>query len=261
MQRLQFFTTTLGLIAILVVAGCEQHPSVVQSFQKGPSFGVPESSSSYKDQYGKLYSGQLEIRDGKVNGRGTMVQPDGIKFSGEFRDGNPVNGTVELPSGDKYFGELRNGKRSGTGTYVWASGNKFTGEFRDDKPFGPGDVTFANGRQSKAEFRDGKFVEVQQEQVSASSPASEQARSAPVSTLICVNPVFTEEQRLKREAASTPTKASETEEAVRYLHQKYCREVNAGAELQLSQKVALGGGCFQYSGQYRGEKVYWGACG
>jgi hypothetical protein len=42
-----------------------------------------------------------EKKDGKAHGEGSIHYPDGSKFTGEFKDGKPGNGTMFYPNGNK----------------------------------------------------------------------------------------------------------------------------------------------------------------
>jgi hypothetical protein len=73
--------------------------------------------------------------DGKRDGQGTNMLPDGSKYVGEWKDdkGNG-QGTITLPTGEKYVGEFKNGKRDGQGTNTWPTGQKYVGEWKDGSP-------------------------------------------------------------------------------------------------------------------------------
>jgi hypothetical protein len=98
------------------------------------------------------------------------------------------------------------------------------------------------------------------------------------STLICIHPVFAEEKRLENtltvlcagsgdtrpgclhmNVRDAQTAGHNIAEQVKYLRDKYCRRTDD--TLTADQKAAIPDtNCFQYSGIFRGERVYWGKC-
>ena len=65
-----------------------------------------------------------------------MTYPDGRKFVGEWKDGEPIGqGTYIYGKGkwegDMYEGEFKDGKKHGQGTYTISSGGKYIGEWKD----------------------------------------------------------------------------------------------------------------------------------
>jgi hypothetical protein len=78
------------------------------------------------------------------------------------------------------------------------------------------------------------------------------------STLICLHPVFAEELRLLQEFDGNQSTAVRIVQNINYLRAKYCRLVH---EILRSDGDALiKENCFQYTGMFRGERVFWGAC-
>jgi len=58
------------------------------------------------------------------------------KYVGEIENGKPNGtGTVIYPDGEKYVGEWKNGKEHGQGTFTFIDGRKWAGEFRGNKPW------------------------------------------------------------------------------------------------------------------------------
>lgn len=63
-----------------------------------------------------IYSGMWKA--GKKHGKGTYVFSDtGIKLSGEWTEGQILQGQWILPNGDKYEGEFENNMPCGRGTH------------------------------------------------------------------------------------------------------------------------------------------------
>ena len=51
-------------------------------------------------------------KDGKLNGRGTLILPNGEKYVWDCKDNRRHGqGTETYPNGSKYVGEFKNGKR------------------------------------------------------------------------------------------------------------------------------------------------------
>lgn len=90
---------------------------------------------------------------------GEMRFPNGEKYVGDFKDGQPHGqGTLTWSNGERYVGTWSNGKRNGRGAFSWPDGSIYVGEFRNDKKHGHGTMTFANGRKYVGEFKDGNPV-------------------------------------------------------------------------------------------------------
>ena len=90
-----------------------------------------------KDTHPK-YQGQ--VKDGKLNGLGSLTYPDGSKYVGEYKDGKRHGqGTHTFGKGDfegdKYEGEYKGGIPNGQGTYTSSNGEKYKGEWKDEKPW------------------------------------------------------------------------------------------------------------------------------
>jgi hypothetical protein len=76
------------------------------------------------------YQGQVE--NGKPNGLGYLIYPDGEKYVGEWKNGKRNGqGTFTSPDGYKYVGEYKDGKYNGQGTTTFRRGNKYVGEHKD----------------------------------------------------------------------------------------------------------------------------------
>jgi hypothetical protein len=75
---------------------------------------------------------------------------------------------------------------------------------------------------------------------------------------ICLHPVFTEEMRLKCALDGTPARTDYVTKAIIYLRSKYCRMFDG--EVTADQTEHVGENCYENSGSFRGERVYWGQC-
>jgi hypothetical protein len=77
-------------------------------------------------------------------------------------------------------------------------------------------------------------------------------------TLICLRPVFMEETRLRGELDGNRSTTIRIAQAMNHLRAKYCRLV---AEVPKEQgSVHVRDNCFQNTGVYRGERVFWSVC-
>jgi len=79
-----------------------------------------------------------------------------------------------------------------------------------------------------------------------------------VKTLICTQPVFTEERRLLSTVDGSQARTEYVAAAIAYLYQRYCRDIREA--VSYDEQVYVGDTCTQYAGMFRGEKVYWGQC-
>jgi len=132
---------------------------------------------------GRQYTG--EFKDGKANGKGTMIWPQGNpatsgkfqRYEGEFVDDLPhgkgkmsifegrlrgewdvyegefhqglKHGQGKLEHGDKhrYEGQFSNNKINGKGTYTWPDGDVYVGDFVNGIRRGHGTLSYADGRK------------------------------------------------------------------------------------------------------------------
>jgi hypothetical protein len=80
-----------------------------------------------------VYNG--EFQNGRREGKGVWMYPNGAKYVGAFRDGKPSGrGAYSYPNGAKYVGDFRDGKFNGNGVLYDANGSvTSSGYFADDK--------------------------------------------------------------------------------------------------------------------------------
>ena len=104
---------------------------------------------------GATYTGP--VRDGKPEGHGTWLRPDGSSYDGEFKDGLPSgHGTLTSERGDEYDGDFADGFASGHGQMTFGPGKmkSYDGEVANATPQGKGVLTTNAGRLA-ATFRNG----------------------------------------------------------------------------------------------------------
>ena len=74
------------------------------------------------------YKGDIE--NGKPNGLGIMIYPDGSKYIGEWKDGKmDGQGTFTFSSGIKYVGKYKDGKKWNVAKYD--KKGKYVGDWKD----------------------------------------------------------------------------------------------------------------------------------
>jgi serine/threonine protein phosphatase PrpC len=103
-----------------------------------------------------IYTG--EFKDGKLV-KGTIVYPNGIKEEGTF-DNNKLfgQGTRICPDGEIEIGYFKAGQLDGKGIRGFADHSQVQeGIFKDGKLNGQGMITFADGKVFKGEFKDGEL--------------------------------------------------------------------------------------------------------
>ena len=104
----------------------------------------------------QTYEGDL--KDGKYDGRGRLVDAEGRKYVGEFKNGKfNGQGRAEMPNGEIYEGEFKDGEFTGYGTANRPDGTRYRGDFVDWKPHGKGRLVDAAGNVYEGEFKDGLF--------------------------------------------------------------------------------------------------------
>ena len=68
---------------------------------KWVEFGDKETQPKYQGQ----------VKDGKPNGLGVLFYTKGVKYIGEWKNGEFIEGTMTKPDGSFYVGEWKDGKR------------------------------------------------------------------------------------------------------------------------------------------------------
>lgn len=86
--------------------------------------------------------------NGKAEGKGFHVYPDGSYYEGEFRNG-AFNGKGKFfykLNGMTYDGEWKDGKPNGRGIEVFPGIGKYTGTFVNGLKHGKGEMKWDDGR-------------------------------------------------------------------------------------------------------------------
>ena len=77
---------------------------------------------------GDVYSGMWV--QGKKEGQGTYVfKETGMKFVGQWKDGQMINGAWKYPNGTLYEGSFNNNQPKGKGKWIFANGNIVEGDY------------------------------------------------------------------------------------------------------------------------------------
>mgnify|MGYP000023500083 CR=1 FL=1 len=104
--------------------------------------------STFGEVKGKCIEGDCN------NGWGTLVNADGIKYVGQFKNGKPDGmGTLTLPDGVKYVGEFKDSRFNGRGSLINADGRKYVGKFKYGKYDGNGTLSWPDGKKYVKNFK------------------------------------------------------------------------------------------------------------
>ena len=100
----------------------------------------------------------LESQNKTENGQGKFTSPDGMKFSGVWKDGL-AHGQVTafFKNGDSYVGEFKKGNADGQGTLTFHDGGKYVGEYKNNLRNGQGTQTYSDGKKYVGEWKDDKY--------------------------------------------------------------------------------------------------------
>lgn len=90
--------------------------------------------------------------DGYAVGPGELILPDGRKFTGTFDLANK-KAKVQLADGSRYEGDFEHNNFNGLGKLIRPNGAEYTGYFRDGKKDGKGNILLPDGTKFEGEFR------------------------------------------------------------------------------------------------------------
>jgi len=103
-----------------------------------------------------IYKG--DVKNGKPNGLGYLIDPDGGKYVGSWKDGKRSGqGTYTHSFGSKYIGSWKNDEKNGQGTITYPGGDKYVGGWKDGLMSGQGTYTIHNGTKYVGEYKDNNF--------------------------------------------------------------------------------------------------------
>ena len=146
----------LILVSILLlssfITSCEKKEGTLYLWET--SSGKVWKEFGDKETHPK-YEGDVE--NGKPNGLGIFIYPNGNKYVGEWKDGKRNGqGTLTISPGWKYVGSWKDGVRNGQGTYTSPGGHKYVGEYKDDKEWNGNDYN-KNGNFT-GKFVNGEYI-------------------------------------------------------------------------------------------------------
>lgn len=99
------------------------------------------------------------MRDGKLHGRGVLIETTGETYKGDWGN-NKKNGrgVTTWAIGDKYVGGYRDNKRHGDGVYTYSNGDRYDGGWKSDYEEGDGVFSLANGEKCTGVWRKAKLL-------------------------------------------------------------------------------------------------------
>ena len=101
-----------------------------------------------------------KVKNGKPNDLGVLFYTKGVKYIGEWKNGEFIEGTMTKPDGSFYAGEYKDGIPNGKGTHTFGKGDfegdKYEGEYKGGIPNGQGTYTSSNGEKYEGEWKDEK---------------------------------------------------------------------------------------------------------
>ncbi|CAN5738113.1 hypothetical protein BH11PSE3_BH11PSE3_25080 [soil metagenome] len=125
---------------------------------KGVAEGRGTAQWVLKGKNEENYDG--DMRDGKMNGHGTLVFPNGLHYEGAFKDNDfDGRGKLTFSNGDVYEGEFAADDRSGQGTFTMTDGRRYVGEWKADMPDGQGVLTRRDGTPVSGKWKMGCLSE------------------------------------------------------------------------------------------------------
>ncbi len=119
--------------------------------------GVIEGQGTLNYNNGEKYVGEWKY--GAFDGYGTFTYSNGDSYSGGWKKGNfDGNGTYTYSDGDRLVGEWKNGNCEGQVTLTYANGDMYVGGWKNNTFNGYGTYTFSDGQQQSGTWQNGSFV-------------------------------------------------------------------------------------------------------
>lgn len=107
--------------------------------------GVVKYTIEYEDKTKYEAEGKMTMKQGILQGKGTLKFTNGDRLEINFVDGEPQSGIVMRADGRKYEGEFYHNLANGKGVFTGADGSSYDGYFKMDKPHGFGIARDKNG--------------------------------------------------------------------------------------------------------------------
>ena len=101
------------------------------------------------------YIGQINTQTGNLEGKGVFIWNNGVKYIGNWKDGNMNGEGVLFDKNNKliFEGNYYNNKKYGYGKFVIKDNEYYEGEFFDDKMEGKGTYHYGNGDVWEGQFK------------------------------------------------------------------------------------------------------------
>ena len=101
----------------------------------------------YIPNKGGKYVGQINTKTGNLDGKGVFIWTNGIKYIGNWREGNMHGEGILFDKNNKliFKGNYYNNKKYGRGKFIFRNNEYYEGEFFDDKMEGKGCYYYENG--------------------------------------------------------------------------------------------------------------------
>jgi hypothetical protein len=103
---------------------------------------------------GDKRSGQF--RNGKLNGQGKKISPNGTTWEGEFKEDELIKGR-KIGRDETLEGDFQDGKLNGQGKVVFFDGETWEGTFKEGLLHGEGKIAFRNGETREGTFQDDRL--------------------------------------------------------------------------------------------------------
>ena len=110
--------------------------------------------TDYSINKGALYTGSM--LDGKQQGFGTQVWPNRVRYTGQWKEGKMIRGTLFFPSGMQYNGPFVDNKPTGfSSMLVYPDGSRYIGNVVNLVREGTGKLTTRDGRVYEGTWSNG----------------------------------------------------------------------------------------------------------
>jgi hypothetical protein len=104
---------------------------------------------------GVKYTGNF--KGGRKHGRGEQVWPNGTRYVGDFVYEHMLgSGTIYYPNGEVYIGMVHGGKRQGKGQNTWPNGTSYEGDWMNNEMEGTGILRYPSGTRYEGTFKASK---------------------------------------------------------------------------------------------------------
>ncbi|CAG9330735.1 unnamed protein product [Blepharisma stoltei] len=127
-----------------------------------PDIKIDSNDVEYKSavilEDGSVYEGEWDLKTLKPHGKGILIDKNGTKYVGFFRQGKKDQyGRTICSDGKMYEGKFKHGKPIGKGLLVNENGEEFKGKCDSGFPNGKGIFKYSNGDVVDGEFTNGRI--------------------------------------------------------------------------------------------------------